>query len=121
MPSSFHHLLPILCRLGGQQALHRDAGGVQRVGAQVGVDVRRGGIVGVAQEELGLLHGDAAGHQEAGAGVPKLVEAENRLILVGAENGICYNANRLWFCHSLSLRGREELLWREKVESIFQS
>ena len=65
-----HHLLSILCRLRGQQALHRGAGGVQRVGAQVGVDVRRGGIVGVAQEELDLLHGDTTGHQEAGTGVP---------------------------------------------------
>ena len=36
----------------------------------MGVDVRRGGVVRVAQEELDLLHGDAAGHQEAGAGVP---------------------------------------------------
>ena len=69
-------LLSVLCRLGGQQALHRGAGGVQRVGAQVGVDVRRGGVVGVAQKELDLLHGDAAGHQEAGAGVPEVVEAD---------------------------------------------
>ena len=48
IPSSLHHLLSGLCGLGGQQALHRGAGGVQRVGAQVGADVRRGGVVGVA-------------------------------------------------------------------------
>ena len=29
--------------------------------------------------------------------VPKLVEAENRVLLVVAESRICYNADRLWF------------------------
>ena len=33
--------------------------------------------------------------------VPKLVEAENRALLVVAESRICYNADRLWFCRSL--------------------
>ena len=33
--------------------------------------------------------------------VPKLVEAENRVVLVVAESRICYNADRLWFCRSL--------------------
>ena len=34
-------------------------------------------------------------------GVPKLVEAENRALLVVAESRICYNADRLWFCRIL--------------------
>ena len=33
--------------------------------------------------------------------MPKLVEAENRALLVVAESRICYNADRLWFCRSL--------------------
>ena len=33
--------------------------------------------------------------------VPKLVEAENRALLVVAESRICYNADRLWFYRSL--------------------
>ena len=41
------------------------------------VDVRRGGNVAVAQPFLNLFHGHALFQQQAGAGVPKLVEAEN--------------------------------------------
>lgn len=33
--------------------------------------------------------------------VPKLVEAENKVLLVVAESRMCYNADRLWFCRSL--------------------
>lgn len=51
-------------------------------------------------------------------GVPKLVEAENRALLVGAENRICYNADRLWLCRGLFLHGREDYSWHEKAVSI---
>ena len=39
--------------------------------------------------------------QQTDVAVPKLVEAENRALLVVAESRICYNADRLWFCRSL--------------------
>lgn len=40
--------------------------------------------------------------------MPKLVEAENRALLVVAESRICYNADRLWFCRSLfCIRSRD--------------
>ena len=40
----------------------------------MGVDVRRGGDVAVAQPFLDLLHGYALLQQQAGAGVPQIVE-----------------------------------------------
>ena len=49
--------------------------------------------------------------------VPKLVEAENRVLLVVAESRICYNADRLWFCRSLFLHEREDYAWHEKPEA----
>ena len=45
--------------------------------------------------------GKAHINQQADVTVPKLVEAENRALLVVAESRICYNADRLWFCRSL--------------------
>ena len=52
-------------------------------------------------------------------GVPKLVEAENRALLVVAESRICYNADRLWFCRSLfCMERREDCAWHEKAGSI---
>lgn len=65
------------------------------------IDIGGGGKVAVTEPFLDLLHGDAVGQQQTGTAVPKLVEAENRALLVVAESRICYNADRLWFCRSL--------------------
>ena len=79
-PTTFFLALPPAFRqfLGQRQGLFH-CGGAQlfRLGIQVGVDVRCGGDVAVAQPFLNLLHGHALLQQQAGAGVPKLVEAEN--------------------------------------------
>ena len=67
----------------------------------MGVGVQREAC-GVVTEHRGhgfYIHAVLQGH--GGEGVPKLVEAENRALLVVAESRICYNADRLWFCRSL--------------------
>ena len=46
--------------------------------------------------------------------VPKLVEAENRVLLVVAESRICYNADKLWFCRSLFCIGKRGLRMARK-------
>ena len=45
--------------------------------------------------------GETQFHEHTGMAVAKLVEAENRALLVVAESRICYNADRLWFCRGL--------------------
>ena len=45
--------------------------------------------------------------------MPKLVEAENKAFPVEAENGICYNADRLWVCRGLFLHRREKIMARK--------
>ncbi len=55
----------------------------------------------VTKPRLNFLHGDTLGKQKRCTAMPKLVEAENRVLLVVAESRICYNADRLWFCRSL--------------------
>ena len=64
---------------------------------QMTVDVRRGADVAVSEPLLNLLHGHVVGQQQRGAAVPEIVEVANKAILVGAENEICYNADRLRF------------------------
>ena len=57
--------------LGQRQGLfHRGSAELFRLGIQVGVDVRRGGDVAVAQPFLDLFHGHTLLQQQAGAGVP---------------------------------------------------
>ena len=57
--------------LGQRQGLlHRGGTQLLRLGIQMGVDVRRGGDVAVAQPFLDLLHGYSLFQQQAGAGVP---------------------------------------------------
>lgn len=58
------------------------------------VDVRRRAEIAVSQPFLNLLHRDAIGQQEAGAGVTKLVEATNGYSFVEAENDIWYDIVR---------------------------
>lgn len=65
------------------------------------IDVSGGREGAVSQPLLNLLHRYAVHNHQAGTAVPKLVEAENRALLVVAESRICYNADRLWFCRSL--------------------
>ena len=75
--------LPILPRALGQllrqrqRLFHRGGAELLGLGVQVGVDVGRGGDVAVTQPFPDLLHGYPLLQQQAGAGVPKLVEAEN--------------------------------------------
>ncbi len=47
--------------------------------------------------------------------MPKLAEAENRVLPVRAENRICYHADRLWLCRGLFLYGKKDYAWREKA------
>ena len=71
------------------------------VGGDVGIGVQREAR-GVMTEHRG--HGfyiHAVLQRQRCEGMPKLVEAENRALLVVAESRICYNADRLWFCRSL--------------------
>ena len=57
-------------------------------------------------------------HTAGGEGMPKLVEAENRALLVVAESRICYNADRLWLCRSLFCMERRGLRMARKAVSI---
>ncbi len=83
------------------------------------VDIGCGADVAVPQPFLNLLQAHTIGVQQAGTAVPKLVEAENRVLLVVAESRICYNADRLWFCRSLfCMERREDCAWHEKAGSI---
>jgi hypothetical protein len=52
-----------------------------------------------------------------GEGMTKLVEAENRVFLVRAENRMCYNADRLWLCRGLFLHERKNDAWHERAGS----
>lgn len=73
-------LPPVLGQLLRQRQCLLHCGGAELLGlgVQVGVDVRRGGNIAVAQPFLDLLHRHPLLEQQAGAAVPKLVEAENR-------------------------------------------
>ena len=63
--------------LGKRQGLlHRGGAELFRLGIQVGVNVGRGGDIAVAQPFLDLLHGHPLFQQQAGAGVPQIVEAD---------------------------------------------
>ena len=55
----------------------------------MGVDVGCGGNVAVSQPLLNLLQAYTIGIQKTRAAMPKLVEAENRVLLVVAESRIC--------------------------------
>lgn len=68
---------------------------------QMCINVARRADVTVTEPLLNLLQTHAIGIEQTGAAMPKLVEAENRALLVVAESRICYNADRLWFCRSL--------------------
>ena len=61
----------------------------------VGVQGEAGGEV--AEHSAHGLDVHPVLQSQGGEGVPKLVEAANKAILVGAENEICYNADRLRF------------------------
>ena len=65
------------------------------------VDIGCGADVTMPQPFLNFFQAHTIGVQQAGTTVPKLEEAENRVLLVVAESRICYNADRLWFCRSL--------------------
>ena len=68
---------------------------------QMRVDIGCGADVTMPQPFLNFFQAHTIGVQQAGTTVPKLEEAENRVLLVVAESRICYNADRLWFCRSL--------------------
>ena len=74
----------------------------------MGIDIRRGGDIAVAQPLLDLLHGHALLQQQTGAGVTKLVEATNGHSLVEAENAICYDIVRGYGL-------RRSLFWGRRV------
>lgn len=63
----------------------------------LGVNVQRGRRGKMSDDVGQSLHIHAVFQSHGGEGVPKLVEAENRVLLVVAESRICYNADRLWF------------------------
>ena len=67
----------------------------------MGINIGGRAEIRVAEPFLDLLQRHTVGQQQAGAAMPKLVEAENRALLVVAESRICYNADRPWFCRSL--------------------
>ncbi len=54
---------------------------------QMGINVGSGRKIAVTKPKLDLLETDPIGQKQAGAAVPKLVEAENEGILVEVENG----------------------------------
>ena len=58
--------------------LHRLCRGDFRLVIQVGVDVRRGGEVAVAQPLLNVLEGNAVGQQQAGTAVPLRYNKDKR-------------------------------------------
>jgi hypothetical protein len=72
------------------------------------------GMTQVAQHRFDIITSFQGHHRIA---VTKLVEAENRAFLVGAENRICYNADRLWLCRGLFLHERKNVVWHERAGS----
>lgn len=75
----------------------------------MGVNVQSSNRGNVVDDGGQGLHIHAVGNRHRGEGMPKLVEAENRVLLVVAESRICYNADRLWFCCSLFCMERRGL------------
>ena len=49
---------------------------------QVRVDVRRRAEIAVSQPFLNLLHRDTVGQQEAGAGVPKIMQTDDAQVVL---------------------------------------